>query len=255
MEGGGRSDASSTSSKCSVRSVYPGDLSQPTEFIREIELRCNTLCQAYRNRKDAEKRLKEFELRQNLPSYIMNESDRQSWIEEFKIRISTCEGKLKNSKPWIKRNCRVHSWDKNLCAHIKHLQTRIQQQQTIAITFIDTLKQMRENNLDNTTQYLDDYAKLKEIQADIDNIDGELGPCPVMNCDKHTPEIEDQPAQMDIEIEQPFQPIDKRHAAKRKTSTSTDNPDIATYNKFQILEDTAQPRKDIPPIHLKLTEV
>ncbi|KAF8785319.1 hypothetical protein HNY73_010877 [Argiope bruennichi] len=160
--------------------VCPRYLSQPTEFIREIEQRCNTLCQAYSSLKDSEKRLKEYELGQNLPRHIMNESDRKEWIEEYKRRISICEGKLKNSKPCIKRYCYVHSWDKNLCAHIKHLQTRIQQQKTIAITFIDTLKQMRENNLENTTQYLDDYAKLKEIQADIDNIDGELGelgPC------------------------------------------------------------------------------
>ncbi|KAF8784153.1 hypothetical protein HNY73_011617 [Argiope bruennichi] len=147
MEGGGRSDASSTSSKCSVRSVYPGYLSQPTEFIREIEQRCNTLCQVYRSLKDSQTSLKLYESGQNLPRHITNENIRQDWIEEHKRRITMYEEKLKNSKPCIKRNCCVHNWAKNLCAHIKHLQTRTQQQKTIASTFIDTLKQMKETHL------------------------------------------------------------------------------------------------------------
>ncbi|KAF8773970.1 hypothetical protein HNY73_016575 [Argiope bruennichi] len=122
---------------------------------------------------------------------------------------------------------------------------------------------MKENKLEHTAQYLEDYTKLKEIQADIRNIANELDditPCPLENCERHTPDNVKQPLQTEnldhtenkynnpeeMETELPFQPVDRKHSSKRKNSV--ENPEVTTRNKFQILEEEAQqPRKEIPP--------
>ncbi|KAF8790699.1 hypothetical protein HNY73_005681 [Argiope bruennichi] len=119
------------------------------------------------------------------------------YFDDYNRRIQTNEEKLKNAKPCIRRDCRPHDGNRNLCAHIKNHQTRIQQLNSIALTFIDILEQMKENHLELTTQYFDDNSKLQEIQADIKNLEDldELGSCPIPECNKRTPDSEEHPFQ------------------------------------------------------------
>ncbi|KAF8785822.1 hypothetical protein HNY73_011325 [Argiope bruennichi] len=138
-----------------------------------------------------------------LQHYIKHYADQTSknrseleWEKEYREQVPLLEEKLKKAKPCIRRNCRAHEGDKNLCFHIGNLQARCKRLNSIALTFIETLEQMRRNKLDHITQYLDDKSKLQEIQTDISDIEGdlgELGPCPFWNCDKHTQEDEKQP--------------------------------------------------------------
>ncbi|KAF8771655.1 hypothetical protein HNY73_019037 [Argiope bruennichi] len=192
-------------------------------------------------------------------------------LEVLNRKIQTNEEKLKNAKPCLKRNCTKHDGNKNLCAHINYQQIRSHQLNSIANSFIDTLQQMKDDNLEHTSQYKEDYIKLQGIQHDIKKIEDELmevSPCPIMNCDKHNLENENQPSHPEtmmettesknnnleeMETELPFQPVDRKHSSKRKNSV--ENPEVTTRNKFQILEEEApKPRKEIPPIQMKLTE-
>ncbi|KAF8769954.1 hypothetical protein HNY73_017540 [Argiope bruennichi] len=71
---------------------------------------------------------------------------------------------------------------------------------------------------DHTKQYLHDLNKAKELRSQMEILEEELkyfknlSPCPVEHCQLH-PTIAENPQ---MEIEQPFQVIEKRHTAKRK---------------------------------------
>ncbi|KAF8789595.1 hypothetical protein HNY73_007525 [Argiope bruennichi] len=181
-------------------------------------------------------------------------------LEDLNRLIKCNEEKLKNAKPCMNKGCRTHDGDSNLCAYISTSQERMLRLNYAASTFLDTLQQMKESKLEHTAQYTDDFAQLKKIQAEIRQIANELDdvtPCSVDNCERHTPDNlrqplltenlehttereiavmgtgntpeknnkdENQPVQMDIESESPFQPVDKRHTAKRKNSV--ENPDV-----------------------------
>ncbi|KAF8782558.1 hypothetical protein HNY73_012825 [Argiope bruennichi] len=241
MEGDGRSDdSSSCKSSWSSRSKYPGSFI-PTDFILKINKHCSDLRNAHRDLNEAKTKAhkKKARLRDDIsPS---EKAAHLKYLDDYNRRIQTNEEKLRNEKPCIRRDCRPHDGNKNLCVHIKNHQTRIQQLNSIALTFIDTLEQMRENHLEHTTQYSDDNSKLQEIQADIKNLEedlDELGPCPIPECNKRTPDSEELNALIPspvkncnfhaitaesthMEIEQPLQVVEKRQAAKRKNSTDS----------------------------------
>ncbi|KAF8777945.1 hypothetical protein HNY73_014725 [Argiope bruennichi] len=246
-----RDERSDDSSSCkSSRSKYPGSFT-PTEFMREINQHCTNLRSTYRNLKDSRTALQKATVEKSKLLASADIEDKQKWIDEFSRRIHMYEERLKNAKPCIRRDCYPHEGNKNLCALIKNHQTRIQRLNSIALTFIETLKQMKENHLELTAQYFDDNAKLQEIQADIKNLKedlNELGPCPIPKCDKHTPDSEELnsltlcPAKncnshtntaenTHMEIEQPFQVVEKRHVAKRKKK-SADSQEIIILKVF-----------------------
>ncbi|KAF8778969.1 hypothetical protein HNY73_015643 [Argiope bruennichi] len=287
-------DSSSCKSSYSNRSVYSnktfynGNSTVASDFVLSIQNHCRDLKNWNRELTSAINR--KCQTKNRIEGCSPSEkAGLLKRLEDINRLIKCNEEKLKNAKPCMNKGCRTHDGDRNLCAYISTAQERMIRLNYAASTFLDTLQQMKESKLEHTAQYTDDFAQLKKIQAEIRQIANELDdvtPCSVDNCERHTPEIvsqpilpvnpehtmvrettamdtgntpeknnkdEDQPAQMDIEPETPFQPVDKRHTAKRKNSV--ENPDVSTCNKFQILEEeTPQPKKEILPIHMKLTE-
>ncbi|KAF8785351.1 hypothetical protein HNY73_010904 [Argiope bruennichi] len=179
MEGDGCSDDSSNcksiSSNSSRRSSYLGS-GNLSEFMREIRQHCVQLALTKEEALLAHNQAKR--LKEALDSTSWSPSKRKQLserLDEAVRQVQITEEKLKNAKPCINRNCEYHDWEKNLCTHIQNLQNRIQILHSTASTFIDTLQQMKENNLEHTSQYLDDYSKLQELQTDAVNLEGYLG--------------------------------------------------------------------------------
>ncbi|KAF8785631.1 hypothetical protein HNY73_011146 [Argiope bruennichi] len=164
MEGDGRSeDSSSCVSKDSARSIYPGSSFETSEFMQEIKNHCEFLKTTDRYLQHYRKQVKYYEAQTS-----KNPSELE-WEKEYREQVPLLEEKLKKAKPCIRRNCRAHEGNKNLCLHIETLQARCKRLNSIALTFIDPLEQMRRKKLDHTTQYLDDKSKLQEIQTDINS--------------------------------------------------------------------------------------
>ncbi|KAF8778759.1 hypothetical protein HNY73_015453 [Argiope bruennichi] len=286
-------DSSSCKSSYSNRSVYSnktfynGNSTVASDFVLSIQNHCRDLKNWNRELTSAINR--KCQTKNRIEGCSPSEkAGLLKRLEELNRLIKCNEEKLKNAKPCMNKGCRTHDGDRNLCAYISTSQERMIRLNYAASTFLDTLQQMRESKLEHTAQYTDDFAQLKKLQAEIRQIANELDdvtPCSVDNCERHTPDIvrqplltenlehtmvreinvmdtgntpeknnkdENQPAQMDIESESPFQPVDKRHTAKGKTLLKTLMfPPVQISN---LEEETPQPKKEILPIHMKLTE-
>ncbi|KAF8777111.1 hypothetical protein HNY73_014032 [Argiope bruennichi] len=234
MEGDGRSDDSSSVS--SINNVHSTSSQPCCYFARVFEI--NNYCIEISNldRELTAARNKSWQINHKLKGDC-NPEEKASLLKRLEVqnrKIQTNEEKLKSAKPCLKRNCTKHDGNKNLCAHINYQQIRSHQLNSIANSFIDTLQQMKDDNLEHTSQYKEDYFKLQGIQHDIKKIEEELeevSPCPIMNCDKHSIENGNQPSlpetmiettesknnnPEEMETELPFQPLDKKTFFKKK---------------------------------------
>ncbi|KAF8770171.1 hypothetical protein HNY73_017735 [Argiope bruennichi] len=261
MEGDGRSDdSSSCKSVYSNKTFCNGNSTVASAFVVSIMDHCRDLKNWNRELTSAVNRKCQINKRLDGNCSPSEKAGLLKRLDDLNRLIKCNEEKLKNAKPCMNKGCRTHDGDRNLCAYISTSQERMLRLNYTASTFLDTLQQMKESKLEHTAQYTDDFTILKKIQADIRQIANELDdvtPCSVDNCERHTPDNvrqplltenlehttereiavmdtgntpeknnkdEDQPAQMDIESESPFQPVDKRHTAKRKNSV--ENPDM-----------------------------
>ncbi|KAF8785501.1 hypothetical protein HNY73_011025 [Argiope bruennichi] len=164
-----------------------------------------------------------------------------------KIRDAATK-RLKELGPCILPKCRTHTENTiDICAHLIACKERMKSNREILNTFNDTLQLMSNNNQEHTIQFLDDLSKANELKAKIEKLETEFQffmPCRIKGCQKHVTSNEE------METDQPFKPVDKRHMAKRKSSI--DNSDLTTSNKFQILEEaTPQQEKKFPLYSLK----
>ncbi|KAF8778929.1 hypothetical protein HNY73_015603 [Argiope bruennichi] len=204
MEGDGRSeDSSSCKSVLSDKSYYSGKASCASEFIISIQNHCRQLKNWKREINSADCKAYNVNRQLNGECSLSEKAELLKRLDDLNRTIDYNKEKLNSAKPCINKGCRTHDGNRNLCTYISTSQERMLRLNYTASTFIDTLQQMKENKLEHTAQYLEDYSKLKEIQVDIRNIANELDditPCPLENCERHTPDNVKQPPQsMDID--------------------------------------------------------
>ncbi|KAF8781365.1 hypothetical protein HNY73_011767 [Argiope bruennichi] len=153
-------------------------------------------------------------------------------LESLRQKLDAEAKALEKLDPCTLLHCTIHPDHKqNICQRIqRHTESKKYLQETIE-SFDMTLQQMSEDNQDHTKQYLDDLNKQKELKLQLEYIEEELAllnPCPIDNCNLHA--ITDENNTM--EIEQPFQVVEKRHVAKRKKSA--DSQEIIVHNIFVV---------------------
>ncbi|KAF8788337.1 hypothetical protein HNY73_009851 [Argiope bruennichi] len=127
---------------------------------------------------------------------------------------------LEKLDPCIRLNCHVHLNNSlNICNQLERHTERMKYLQDTTESFDMTLQQMVDDKQDHTEQYLDDLNKVNEIRSQIEIIEelNVLTPCPVKHCKLRSTIAENT----QMETEQPFQVVEKRHTAKRKNSTDS----------------------------------
>ncbi|KAF8789747.1 hypothetical protein HNY73_007664 [Argiope bruennichi] len=231
MEGDGCSDDSrSCRSAYSNKTFYNGKSCCASEFIRSIQDHCRLLKNWSREINSAVCKKCQINKRLDGDCSPSEKAGLLKRLDDLNRLIKCNEEKLKNAKPCINKGCRTHDGDRNLCAYISTSQERMLRLNYTASTFLDTLQQMIENKLEHTAQYLDDYDKLKKIQADIRHIANELddvAPGSIDNCERHTPDNVRQPLQTEnlehtTEREIAVMDIDNTPEKNNKKNTNSD---------------------------------